>query len=284
MTEPSGLLIIDTGVGMMNKSWQVVIGLVALAIVLNLVYFGELTGLVVHNGETYKLNGSITLAVEREIPGAAHIIINVNDKDYSRNLSEREIGNISEIVVELEPFNIELPAGEYLLSAVVIDNETVLALRTDTIILTDLTNESVTTTTLAATLPINETTTTITIPINETTTTTLLNETNQTTVTTIPVNETTTTLTTTTTIPINQTTTTTLPSANQTLNQTANITTPEETTKQLYAEINKPVKLVKTIRKNTSNFEIELPPYAFNVSITDKDKKRVPLRGVPKGY
>src|SRR3989344_6443780 len=170
-----------------------------------------------------------------------------------------------------------------------------------------------TTTTLpetTTTLPLNDTnqTTTTTLPVNattpttlpETTTTTLPNATNQTTTTTLPINETTTTLTTTTTIPINQTTTppvnltnqtttTTLPlpnqTSNQTSNQTANITFQEETTRQLYAEINKPVQWLKTIQSPTPNYEIQLPIEASNISIESLDKKiKLPLKAKPIQY
>src|SRR3989338_5582796 len=71
-----------------------------------------------------------------------------------------------------------------------------------------------------------------------------------------------------------------------TITQTSNET---EKTKQLPARINQPVKWVKEIKKNQSNYEIQLPQYASNISIEKIDeatnkKEKLKLKEKPKEY
>ena len=210
-----------------------ILALFALLVLAN--YTENIVSFAIYNQDSglYKLNETISLTINQEIPSTSHLTININSQDYIKNLTELTNNfNLTELTINLESFNILLPPGEYLLTSAIINNETVLAISTQPIIITDLMANLV-----------NETTTTqpqYSIP--ESSTSTTLEET------------------TSTTLQINETTTTTLPTANLTTeNQTFSISLIDNKNKQ------RTFSLQSANSFSPGTYNVVIVPYASNV-------------------
>ena len=210
-----------------------ILALFALLVLAN--YTENIVSFAIYNQDSglYKLNETISLTINQEIPSTSHLTININSQDYIKNLTELTNNfNLTELTINLESFNILLPPGEYLLTSAIINNETVLAISTQPIIITDLMANLV-----------NETTTTqpqYSMP--ESSTSTTIQET------------------TSTTLQINETTTTTLPTANLTTeNQTFSISLIDNKNKQ------RTFSLQSANSFSPGTYNVVIVPYASNV-------------------
>src|SRR3989344_6652997 len=113
-----------------------ILALFALLVLAN--YTENIVSFAIYNQDSglYKLNETISLH-SADIPETSHITININSQDYQLNLSSTQY-NSTDLTLSLEQLNILLPPGEYLLTAAIISNDTILSISTEPIIITDL--------------------------------------------------------------------------------------------------------------------------------------------------
>ena len=84
-----------------------ILALFALLVLAN--YTENIVSFAIYNQDSglYKLNETISLTINQEIPSTSHLTININSQDYIKNLTELTNNfNLTELTINLESFNI----------------------------------------------------------------------------------------------------------------------------------------------------------------------------------
>ena len=127
----------------MNKEFR--IGIVLISLLLVLGTFNQYTGFSIYEGGVLVEN-NITLEITRNYTEEAYFVLNVNSEDYIKNytdmFNEIKTGSLN---VSLKEFNIALLPGEYGVILSLIDNKTLISLKSEVITLQfeEVVNETV---------------------------------------------------------------------------------------------------------------------------------------------